>query len=85
MSREIKFRAYGHENIGHTDEKHMFYWKDVKPICQVIWEGGGFTIKEGETTYNLGMNLLESDGTPLVDIEIIGNIYENPELLENDE
>jgi len=50
--------------------------------CEVIWEDGGFTLKEGETIYNLKENLTDDDGNYLDDVKVIGNIYENKELIK---
>lgn len=51
--------------------------------CEVIYKGGGFTLKQGESTSNLYANFLDAYGYYIDDIEIVGNIYENPELLES--
>ena len=50
-------------------------------LCEVIWNGGGFTIKQGETTQNLKTNLEDYYGNEF-EAEIVGNIHDNPELLE---
>lgn len=44
--------------------------------CEVVWMDGGFTLKEGETSYNLKANFSDGDGYYLDDIEVIGNIHE---------
>lgn len=53
--------------------------------CHVIWKGGGFTLEEGEQTEVLERNLQDDEGLPLMVIEVIGNIYQNPELLKDGE
>ena len=44
--------------------------------CTVIFQGGGFTLAEGETSYNLESNFIDSDGYKINDIKIIGTIHD---------
>lgn len=53
--------------------------KDTKPIikkCEVYFCERGFCVKWQTSNYSL------SDFAPCVDIEVIGNIYDNPEWLK---
>lgn len=44
-------------------------------LCEVIWDGGGFTIKQGETTQNLKTNLEDYYGNEF-EVEVVGNIHD---------
>jgi len=63
-------------------EGDLLFSSDWCCNCEVIWEDGGFTLKEGETIYNLKENLTDDDGNYLDDVKVIGNIYENKELIK---
>lgn len=57
------------------------FYTDVK------WEEGGFWIKDaGDDDYRDFLGAFIGDVYPLTDIEVVGNIYDNPELIgEKDE
>jgi len=63
-------------------EGDLLFSSDWCCNCEVIWEDGGFTLKEGDTIYNLKENLTDDDGNYLDDVKVIGNIYENKELIK---
>lgn len=49
----------------------------------VKWEEGCFVIKDkGDDEYRDALYAFEGDVYPLTDIEVVGNIHDNPELLE---
>lgn len=50
----------------------------------VVWMDGGFTTKEGDSSHNLSANMRDADGFDIEDVEVIGNIHDNPELLEEE-
>jgi len=52
---------------------------DAPPVEQIKWEGSGFKITRGTSTLAFEM---EEIYYPEYYLEVIGNIYENPELLE---
>jgi uncharacterized phage protein (TIGR01671 family) len=61
--------------------RHEFYWSDIKgfeinkKIGTVDFRGGSFSIKETGLPLSFADDYEKS--------KVIGNIYENPELLEN--
>lgn len=66
----LKFKLLEDFAAFGTNEKY------VEIIAPVIYEYGGFFIEQAENSIFLGQ-------LPMSEIEVIGNIYENPELLEN--
>ncbi len=64
------------QKIFKDDILSSFYWGCN---CLVIWKGGGFTLAEGDTTQNLEYNIYEAN----FDIEVIGNRFDNSDLLGN--
>lgn len=49
--------------------------------CEVRWKDGGFVNMQGETCYTLGADIARHLENYEMDIAVIGNIYDNPELL----
>lgn len=66
----LKFKLLEDFAAFGTNEKY------VEIIAPVIYEYGGFFIEQSENSIFLGQ-------LPMSEIEVVGNIYENPELLEN--
>lgn len=66
----LKFKLL--ENFGAFGTKEKY----IEIIAPVIYEYGGFFIEQSENNIFLGQ-------LPMSEIEVVGNIYENPELLEN--
>ena len=65
----LKFKLLEDFAAFGTNEKY------VEIIAPVIYEYGGFFIEQSENSIFLGQ-------LPMSEIEVVGNIYENPELLE---
>lgn len=65
----LKFKVLADFEAFGTNKKY------VEIIAPVIYEYGGFFIEQSENSIFLGQ-------LPMSEIEVIGNIYENPELLE---
>ena len=68
----LKFKLLEDFAAFGTNEKY------VEIIAPVIYEYGGFFIEQSENNIFLGQ-------LPMSEIEVIGNIYENPELLKDGE
>lgn len=66
----LKFKLLEDFAAFGTNEKY------VEIIAPVIYEYGGFFIEQSENSIFLGQ-------LPMSEIEVVGNIYENPELLED--
>lgn len=64
----LKFKLLEDFAAFGTNEKY------VEIIAPVIYEYGGFFIEQSENSIFLGQ-------LPMREIEVVGNIYENPELL----
>lgn len=64
----LKFKIL--EDFGAFGTKEKY----IEIIAPVIYEYGGFFIEQAENSIFLGQ-------LPMSEIEVIGNIYENPELL----
>ncbi len=65
----LKFKLLEDFAAFGTNEKY------VEIIAPVIYEYGGFFIEQSENSIFLGQ-------LPMSEIEVVGNIYENPELLK---
>lgn len=55
-------------------------------VTPVIWEDGAFIMQSGKNDYDTFFHAWykdENEGYPLHEIELLGNIYENPELATN--
>lgn len=51
--------------------------------CHVSFMDGGFTLEEGETAENLGANFYDCEGDEIEDIQVIGNIHEDGDLIDS--
>jgi len=60
--------------------------KRIEYISSIIWEEGGFLISSDGNHFDMWLCALFGDmkrSEPVFDFEVIGNIYDNPELLQN--
>lgn len=64
----------------YPEMSHQEYLDFISSKCQVVWQGAGFAYEQVSGMGHYSWDVADTYGRDVC--EVIGNIYENPELLE---
>jgi len=71
-------KIYGGDIACCTGGEHCQGYYEYQGICEVKWQGNGFDLIDIRKKHGWGWGFIDT----FEQIEVIGNIHENPELLE---